>query len=1578
MNSTSHTIEHELTVARQQLLDLSMRNPLLNYRVRKARTIQIVDEIEREVYDSLVLHDRRMAFLPTREERSENMDRDADQDERPPDEQLILWQPPAHDAPTDARHTDRYLQTTYTAEALQKRLFYVYQQARSALEEQGYVIHYAALGFLDWFEADAPDTLRRAPLILVPVELSRAGVAKAFKLQWTGDDIITNLSLQARLADDGLELPGFDMPEDKGGIDDYFQCVQQMAATRPGWNLRSDVVLDFFSFTKFVLYRDLDPAAWPDGATPAEHPLIRQVIAGDLDPASDSSLDAAPRERPPHYVMDADPSQAAVVEAAVAGHDLVVEGPPGTGKSQTITNIIAELLNAGKSVLFVSEKMAALEVVKNRLDSIGLGDYCLELHSRKTRKKEVLKELERDLDAPTPSLADLEPSYQRLDQLRTSLNGYATALGEGCGAVQRSPAELFDVVEATRRHFVSSGIPRPVPAVHGSEKCSLDEYHACLLRLQDLADGYTLIQPLRDNAWNGTAPQGVMPSDEQDIAKSLGAGLEATRVLQAALSELEDCSGVAVVQSLSQVAPAVDAACLVAKRFPITEAQLENRAWDDPTKHVAPLLNELSHTQNRLKAAHSKFSDRAFEIDVAPLLEEYKQRSVSFLRFLSSRYRYLKREITMLYREAAPDDITQRLRDLETLSDCQALRESGPALDERGTLLFGSMWQGLDSDSVQLEAFSGWVTAFRTALRQRRLTPTAIERVCGDGPLDDVDETVARVAAAEHLTRDTLGQIIDRLHWNIESTFGAPLDTVSFEDLRRRLTMLLDNIPGLHAWAQYVARRTSCDTPLTEPILALLEDGAIPPSCVVPCFEGAFAEALLRGAFDARPALAQFVGKLFDETRTRFADLDRSLIAGRRQQVARQLFDFRPTLSAGASAGSEAGVLLGEFARKRGHLPIRKLMASAGGLVQRIKPCFMMSPLSIGQFLDPRTSRFDVVVFDEASQVRPEDALGALLRADQAIVMGDTRQLPPTSFFDHLVDADSDEDGSASVADVESILHQCKRSFSTCDLRWHYRSRHESLIAIPNQEFYDSKLCIYPSAYGSDPYLGLHFEQVTDSIYDRGRSGTNRIEARRIVDAAMEHYRCYPDQSLGIGTFNIKQQQAILEEIELHLRQQPDMEHHFGPDRDEPFFVKNLETIQGDERDVILISVGFGFDELGRLSRNFGPLNQDGGQRRLNVLITRARQRCVVFSNFRAADLDVNGTHAVGLRALKSFLEYAERRDLPGTTADTSLATQGVERTLCDFLRDQGHDVRENVGCSSYRVDVGVIDPVDSTRFLLGIELDNPRYHDTPTARERDRQRHDVLRHLGWKMQAMWRPDWYRNRNACESTVLGWIATARQRSEPVASHHLEPEIEFDPDVVEETSQDVALDTLAQPYTVCPRPTTVDADVELHECPLDQLAEVMVDLTAVEGPLPFDEAVRRIRSWWGLSRAGSRVRETIEKACAIGCAAEQLERDHEFFLWALPRRAPIVRRRGEDPSPRIELIAREEISEAVHMVLSFQHATVRDALIRQTARLFGLRVVTDAVRHRVGTVIDALVAFENLRVQPNGMIALPEP
>ena len=356
------------------------------------------------------------------------------------------------------------------------------------------------------------------------------------------------------------------------------------------------------------------------------------------------------------------------------------------------------------------------------------------------------------------------------------------------------------------------------------------------------------------------------------------------------------------------------------------------------------------------------------------------------------------------------------------------------------------------------------------------------------------------------------------------------------------------------------------------------------------------------------------------------------------------------------------------FERKSRFAPIRKLMSQAGLAIQALKPVFMMSPLSVANFLPPGTVNFDLVIFDEASQVRPADALGAIVRAKQAVVVGDSKQLPPTSFFDTLTTSDEDDEGVATT-DIESILGLfCSRSAHQRMLRWHYRSKDESLIEASNHLFYDNRLVVFPSPDQRRENLGLIYHRIANAPYDRSRTRTNPTESRMIADAVMKHaveqLQLEPNErlTLGVAAFSVAQRDSILDQLEILRKTRPELEEFFVTPPHEPFFVKNLENVQGDERDVIFISVGYGRTSEGYLAMSFGPVNRDGGERRLNVLFSRARKRCEVFTTLSSDDIELTATSGSGLRALKHFLQFAEHGRLGIPTPPDALPIRPLKR----------------------------------------------------------------------------------------------------------------------------------------------------------------------------------------------------------------------------------------------------------------------------------------------------------------------------
>jgi very-short-patch-repair endonuclease len=546
-----------------------------------------------------------------------------------------------------------------------------------------------------------------------------------------------------------------------------------------------------------------------------------------------------------------------------------------------------------------------------------------------------------------------------------------------------------------------------------------------------------------------------------------------------------------------------------------------------------------------------------------------------------------------------------------------------------------------------------------------------------------------------------------------------------------------------------------------------------PPSELPIAYKLTLYQDLSRLALATYPELKAFDGAAHQQLRQRYQQLDREIMI--LQQKRLQSILARRSVDPGNSTGRKSdwtgqALIENEIRKQRRFLPIRALFERAGTAIQQLKPCLLMSPLSVAQFLKPGSLHFDLVIMDEASQLRPEDALGALTRATTMVIVGDPLQLPPTTFFDR---ATLDDIGHAPTAEdddrvyEESILDLSASVLrSTRRLKWHYRSRHESLIAFSNREFYDNQLILYPSAVRDDLDLGVRLVFVEDGRYQSGAS-LNVPEMKRVMEAVVDFVRRRPDLTLGVVSMNEPQRELLLDEFDRLLLHDPELAAYVEKWANtlEPLFIKNLENVQGDERDVIMISTVYGRDELGNLHQRFGPINnRQAGHRRLNVLFTRARWQTVIFSSLDPDLLRVDHTSARGLRALKGFLTYAKTGRLEGPSDGGSPSTgvdSAFELYVARALRASHYEVVPQVGVAGYFIDLGVRHPERPGTFILGVECDGATYHSAPSVRDRDRLRQDILERLGWRIYRIWSVDWFRNPRREMGRLLAHLAALR-------------------------------------------------------------------------------------------------------------------------------------------------------------------------------------------------------------------------
>ena len=1576
-NGTS--IAQKLEQSRRDVLDLTLRNSLLNFRPSKRWGIEVVDELSAEISRILVEKQRTMYFIPAPEAISES--RTDDEDKEIPSELLTLLGEPEvdSDGPAD-RHVDNKLQTLLERATLNRRLRETFRQARSSIEEQGVNTLYLALGLLRWYESEKSELERVAPLVLVPVRLDRTDVRHSFKLSWTEDEIEANLSLEAKLKNDfDVRLPEL-AREDDLEISEYLQQVTKAVGRLKRWSVEENAIhLGFFSFSKFLIYKDLDTAQWPEEAQPADHPVVRalydsQGFRGEPPAIGDGEhIDDHPSATGLLQVVDADSSQTLAVIDAVEGQNLVIQGPPGTGKSQTITNLLAEALARGKKILFVAEKMAALEVVKRRLDAIHLGDTCLELHSHNTNKRAVLNELKRTLELGKP-VSGTSVDDEVLQLRRRQLNEYAVAANTAFGTSGFTPHKLVGKLEQLRARGLSAddlGI-RCQSSVSWS-RADFNRNRALVEDIQSLVGG---IGRPRDHFFWVTGLMHIpLPTDERRIKQTLEDACKELGHLRKQLSRLR---ALVLPGNTTEDESQPDAERLLHMTDRVSEAS-EFIAADHRNQHWltrAPVLRELEKHAEQYAELRARYQSalipEAWEADVFSIRQALVTYGEKWWRFASGTWRRALAALRGLCRTDPPKGAANCLKLVDGILEAGRLRRSVAESHDLTAALFPGMNLGDRPESYrEFAKATRWFADLHAEKAAGKVDETIHDMLDHRPAQAEVNSESRKCRNAMQRIRKALEDVSDAIQLkNDRCTPGTDFWERPYEGLGRWLESAAAQISSLSdvvRFNQFEQKAKDTGIPEVAEAAASRADAGLQ---LVALFEQGCYSTWLEGAFRERPALAQFDGHTQEGVVEQFRRLDTTWLKSNRVHVAHLHWEALPR----HHGGGQLGLLNREFQKKRRHLPVRTLMGQAGNAIQRIKPVFMMSPLSIAKYVPPGSLSFDIVVFDEASQVRPVEAIGAILRGRQSVVVGDSRQLPPTSFFDRA-GSDTDEEQS-DTADLESILGLfCAQGAPERWLRWHYRSRHESLITVSNHEFYDNRLIVFPSPDAGKQEGGLRFQHDPDNLYER--NGVNVAEAKKVAAAVMEHARNHPNLTLGAVAFNLKQARRIEDELEILRRRNPSLEALFFTQHpDEPFFVKNLENVQGDERDVIFISVGYGKLNGGFLPMNFGPLNRDGGERRLNVLITRARRRCVVYSNFLSADLDLRRSKARGIQALKTFLKYAEKGILDVPQASGREADSPFEEAVAGALRTRGYDIQQQVGSAGFFIDLAVVDSDRPGRYMLGIECDGAKYHSARSARDRDRLRQQVLEGLGWRIHRVWSTDWFRNREREMGRIEEAIRTAKSGNGAKHSVDVEPKAE----PLTRSSMPVGTaENRSTPYIVA-KPRINLLDTPLHQVDLSQLGEWMSEVVEVESPIHWQEVITRIRTAAGVGRAGARIQQHMGLAIRIGVRSKLFDQRGDF-LWRPGHSIPDVRSRdGNLPDSakalrKIEMIAPDEIVQALYHAVNDSFGIGEDEAINEACRLFGFQRIGSKITGRLKPIVNQLLKDGKLQ-RTGGLLCVP--
>lgn len=1494
----------------RKLLDLTLKNSLLNFKLTK-NVLPVLGDSLKHLADSFC-NGTEYDILPVMKE-AENL--------------ILNYEITSGAKISESYHkligkelTQSKLRTALDENSLKSTITNIYRKYKYSIEENGVCTLYLALGLLKWYEDDISERPLYAPLVLIPLDLVRKN-AKRYIIKARDDEPYFNITLLEMLKQQySLETGGLDpLPRTTQNAIDVtavFNTVRKLVMNQPRWDIIEESYISNFSFSGIVMWYDIRNRLQSFQKTP----IVKGLMTGI--PFNKTSLeikDIDERWLNEEIILpiEADSSQLEAIYFASKNMSFVLHGPPGTGKSQTITNIIANGLLRGQRILFVAEKMAALSVVKNRLEEIGIGDFCLELHSDKTDKKAVLENLRKTSEiTKVYEPEDFKATKERLENTRKTLASYMFKL-------HRQQKFGFSLSQAISQYlsydfFDQFEFPKELIADFDKEKIEFVES-----RLQELmALGKDMGHPY------GSVLEHIGQTEYSQTLK-----IKSTAVLKKFLADLSSLRGYTETFSTALDLNRIDTyqkfedfmqICSYLSQSRIEFGSLEKLSNNDLNKLIS--FSELGLKNQGLKNELEKRYDvSAFKPVSTKLALEYRA-AKGLKRFAK------KNAILKVLKKAAKAGTKYKENFLADIEQVIIYQQNESTLEKGKDFLNSSVLELTQKDYLYIHDSLTKYMAYRECMSRMAFSSEDKQKL----HTVILPKTLQADYESFRATKDELNKLL----------------IIAFEKIHNHKEWYLETLTNKAVmWSMDELKERCAYNTLREELNGLglgfvtnAYDNGLDHDMLIPAFKKALLKAVIEYIVVNDDELNKFTGRLFEEKIRRFKELEQKYRTVSRQLLSARLKMNLPNFDIKSSQMSELGIFQRAVKGTGRNLTIKKLFEQIPNILPKVAPCMLMSPVTVAQYIDPQEP-FDLLIFDEASQLTTAKAVGALSRAKAAIIVGDPKQLPPTSFFENI-NTNVNEEESLSE-DLESVLDDCLAlNMPEIHLKWHYRSKDESLIAFSNRSFYDNSLYTFPSP--TEAHSCIKFVKV-NGVYDRGKSKQNVEEALAVTEEVIKRLSD-PElrkKSIGIVTFSIMQQNLIDDMLTETFRQSPKLEQ-YAMQRTEPLFVKNLENVQGDERDVILFSVGYGQDAHGKLSLNFGPLNRDGGWRRLNVAVSRAKYEMIIFSSITYDMINLSATTAQGVKALRGFLEYAQKGKgaLVQKASSLEIEEHGIEDQIVRDLKEKGYDGIANYGTSGYKINIAVVHPDDKKKFILGIMCDGLGYSKVKTVKEREVSPFNVLKKLGWNLMRVWSLDYFDSPEKIVKKIIQKIEDLRKNSDGI--------IADDDEVIEEinTEEQKAI-TITNPleaeYKKAVIPTKIIPSsyfsTEYNQPHLIKITKMIID---TEYPVSYNTILRAVLESSGITRSGARIEAQMKHVLEhIKCDCE-LEGDKVFY-WKknADKKKYNIYRVGSTRT--MDDISIYEIINAIRYIIQNQVSLPKAALEQEVIKLFGSKHTEEGCR-----------------------------
>jgi hypothetical protein len=1467
----------KVTYWQNRLIDMSLRNNLLNYRIL-TQGIPLITSDLAKTEDILAMGDK--VFIQPLPKELRDQVRDFK------DHKVLMYSQILKEDMQNNR-----LRSTLSETNLEKELVKLYRKAKNTLEETGANSLFVALGFLKWVDPKSYSTERFAPILLMPVDLIRMSANKGYYIRGRDEEIQINISLieylRQKFEIDASRL--FDIPKDDHGVDvkKVLTTMRRLIMHMKQWDVEEDASIGVFSFSKFVMWNDLVHHTDELKKNKVVSGLIDGNYVGEVSKSMTEPLTTEKDEEETIYMpLSSDSTQTEAVLATGEGNSFVLHGPPGSGKSQTITNMISHALALGKSVLFVAEKMAALSVVQSRLANIGLGNFCLEVYSNKGQKKDILAQLETSFENQYSTKGtNWSAKAEEIKKLKKELNSYVHDLHQTT-LLGQSIFQMIDIYSSLEKPKKEMDFDRN--KVKEMDQLSFERSRQLNEKISIAGE---VCGRVSDNIWISIKQTDYSLRLQDTIKAQLTSIRSQTTNLLKIESHLEK---IGLVDSdrkhrwykfINEILPSLQS--LPNLNFSILGEESFNKVKEKVEEVIHRGRRRDIDSNNLLQ----RFDKTIVKLDTTTLLQELRLAENSwFLKKVMGKSKVtkeLKKYLTTKDKIAAGE-----LEDL--LTTIQRLQENQQVLDQNNDLMnkfFPKLWEDTKANWDEIERGMDWIVSVRSTISKVNdssdyLVEVSQKLESNKQMLTDLNVTAQmdnfKKAYEEILTGwETLKSEL------IVSEFHEPEQNDWVNYMTDKANRLIESLPQLKDTCHLVRTLKEADSFGLENVTQPYLNGEIGHQDLLTTYMYGFYRIRIDEEITSSHTLSHFTKAEFENKLQQFYNLDDEMSELTKLEVYVKLMERVPDLQNNIIQSSEPGILVKAIKNKGRGIAIRQLFERIHNLLPKIKPCMLMSPLSVAQYLGPTFPKFDLVIFDEASQLPTSEAIGAMARGKDVIVVGDPKQLPPTSFFS----AQQTEE-NFDLQDLESVLDDCLSiRMPQKHLRWHYRSEHESLISFSNNHFYENKLITFPSI--DDQVSRVSFRNV-GGIYDRGKTKQNKIEAEAIVDEIISRLNdtFKQQESIGVVTFSQVQQTLIEDMIDERLKSDPALEKYFTDEVDEPVFVKNLENVQGDERDVILFTVGYGPDETGQMTLNFGPLNRDGGWRRLNVAVSRAKKEMIIFASMEPDKINLSRTNSEGVHSLRSFMEFAKKGNEPLLLENRHTEYKKHNTIITKIkmaLEKHGYKVATNVGKSEFKVDLAIVNPNQSGEYLAAVQLDGPNYANRKTTRDRNKLSDLILERLGWELIKIWSIEWWHDEAKQIDALLEKLKEIEKKlvSRSTKLIHVR-EIRK-----EETVQQKISSLIIAPEEAAGKDKFYQS-IELADVDLDNelfytyqgmpIIRTQIERLVNEGaPISFSQLIKAIVNAWKFTRSGAKIEAIIQDVLST-MKVKVTKEEKGVFVW----------------------------------------------------------------------------------------------